>query len=630
MASVPPAKVMATGAEQKRVMGWLWLPVGGDTTHPAETPKDEGTASKRWAQNLRGPRLARITPVNVLMDKKASKVNHVCVMVKDSLKEVPKHLVLHEREGFLIIQELVRREGDSAFLKADWVDADFRGLLEKQREKQTAGKPLPSAQYVQKLLIKKAVTGAKYIDDRGRESSYRRDVPEKEEEAIPPGEEKDGYFCIKELAEYMPPWEAFCHSKCGFYQDFYKVRWAAPYADVDYAKVENGCTDEPGCTWEPDENLPQCLDSLRIKIKRVWSIAQSERESKAKRGLDQASASDVAKRPKQEKVDTPESKVVKTQYRRDRQPLDADLVRFNMGHDLIVVNPERLGNIRTGWPLNPRDYPPGFGVASPPGFCREGCDCMDDQRGQRDWEVTKNWIPQQRGTQASLVIENFSREASFVRARGAVSKMFYFETAQAKLSETPAQRAAADLSVTIQGSLREVCMTIPVSALTSPSDPLYLPSRAILSVGNGDYLPLRIDAKLENGGPLPPWLQLEPASGLLKVTSGARAQADMKLLIEFKFYEGNVKTFVCTITFGEAADRSRVLLPIKQQLKDPSIAPLDGFMRVFLEEQLAVAARSSLAELIRLLTRCQNFLRASAVANLTPPDASRPRTPPHR
>lgn len=367
-------------------------------------------------------------------------------------------------------------------------------------------------------------------------------------------------------------------------------------------------------------------------------MAQSERESQAKRKLDQANTSD-AKRPnlgqqmkrEEEEVSTAESKIVKTQYRRDHQPLDADLVFFNMGHDLIVVNPERLGNIRTGWPLNPRDYPAGFGVASPPGFCREGCDCMDDQRGQRDWEVTKSWIPQQRGTQANLVIENFSREASFVRARGAVSKMFYFETAQAKLSETPAQRAAADLSVTIQGSLREACITIPVSALTSPSDPLYLPSRAILSIrGNGDYLPLRIDAKLENGGPLPPWLQLDPASGLLRVTAGTRAQADIKLLVEFKFYEGNVKTFVCTITFGEATDRSRILLPIKQQLKDPIIAPLEGFMRVFLEEQLAVAARGSLAELIRLLTRCQNFLRASAVANLTPPEASRPRTPPHR
>ena len=32
-------------------------------------------------------------------------------------------------------------------------------------------------------------------------------------------------------------------------------------------------------------------------------------------------------------------------------------------------------NIRTGWPLNAHEYPEGYGVAAPPGFCRKRCNC---------------------------------------------------------------------------------------------------------------------------------------------------------------------------------------------------------------------------------------------------------------
>merc|ERR1740117_1411778 len=93
----------------------------------------------------------------------------------------------------------------------------------------------------------------------------------------------EGYFKIGTICQYMPPWEAFCHPKCGYYQDFYQVRWSHPYSEVDYAQCENGCVDVLGSTWEPDECLPPCLDPLRIQAKRSWHAQQLEREGKKKR-----------------------------------------------------------------------------------------------------------------------------------------------------------------------------------------------------------------------------------------------------------------------------------------------------------------------------------------------------------
>lgn len=34
-------------------------------------------------------------------------------------------------------------------------------------------------------------------------------------------------------------------------------------------------------------------------------------------------------------------------------------------------------NVRIGWPLKPTDYPKGYGVADPPGFCLKTCDPVD-------------------------------------------------------------------------------------------------------------------------------------------------------------------------------------------------------------------------------------------------------------
>lgn len=590
----------------------MWVPLSSDQTHPAETPRDEATATKRWKLNERGPRLARIKQVFVLVDKRATKPLHISVIEDDVQKEVPKHLVLHEREGFLIIQELLRREGDGNFLHAEWLDSELRLTLEKHSQ----GKVLPCAGYFQKVLIQKAVTGAKYVDDNGREISYRRDMSEKDAEELPPGVERDGYFCIKELAEYMPPWEAFCHAKCGFYQDFYKVRWAEPYDINDYAQIENGCIEEPGCTWEPDESLPPCLDNLRCKAKKEWFAAQVERETQAKRSLEERQPQRSAKRLRGK-----DRNIQTAQRRRDNKPLEADLLYDLLGHDLVVEQPDKFPSIRKGWPLRAQDYPPNYSVATPPGFCKETCDCMDDQRGQQSWEVMKGWIDKKRGTLAQAALDHFTAQSNFVRARGAVSGFHYFETSDTSKTHTPAQHVAAELSVIFQGILREACAIIPIRALTSESDPLYLPARAIISVkGNCDYIPLRIDGNVEGGGPLPSWLLLDAETGLLYVESERQALEDVKVQFHMQFSEGTVKTFSSTISRRAEAPTSLAIYVqrIKNHLKDPGFHSLDRNVRAVLDEQLAQIANNSLGKFVQILGRCQNLLRSTAVAYIVP------------
>merc|ERR1711963_1227834 len=98
-------------------------------------------------------------------------------------------------------------------------------------------------------------------------------------------------------------------------------------------------------------------------------------------------------------------------------------------------------SVRTGWPRTPEEYPPGYGVASPPGFCSTFCDCMDDARMQHHWEVHKAWLEDRQRTQdVKCTIEAFSRRSG-VEVRGRSD----FQTAQTKLPDQTHSRAALDL-----------------------------------------------------------------------------------------------------------------------------------------------------------------------------------------
>merc|ERR1712203_351860 len=180
-------------------------------------------------------------------------------------------------EGLLMLEAMQESEDKPGFLPAGWLDDELRSILEKERAKFPKGK-LSSTLYTEKRLLNIAVTGA-HFPDGDREWQYRREKLKTHDMSnVAEGEDAGGYWRVKELVDYMPPWEAFLSDKCGFYQEFYQVHWSHPFSVIDYTSVENGsCT---GATWEPDECLPSDLDPLRIGAKKKWIKSRRELEAK--------------------------------------------------------------------------------------------------------------------------------------------------------------------------------------------------------------------------------------------------------------------------------------------------------------------------------------------------------------
>lgn len=260
---------------------------------------------------------------------------------------------------------------------------------------------------------------------------------------------------------------------------------------------------------------------------------------------------------------------------------------------------------------------------------------MDDQRTQQAWEVTKSYIDKRdasRGPNSRRAIETFQAEGKdqFMAVRGTMSRRFYFETAHKPENEAPksSHTAANQLALMIQGQLRQACSTIPLREISEGADPLYLPSRALISIrDNMDYTPLCLDARLESGSKLPPWLILDAATGRLRITTDHTMSLDLSFNLHLKFYEGSVKIVPCTIAVGDAPNSLTALIkPIFSQLNGPQCADLDERIRWLVRENLAqiydsvhqVMFPCSLGKFVEVLTRCQNMLRAHTVANLVP------------
>lgn len=81
------------------------------------------------------------------------------------------------------------------------------------------------------------------------------------------------------------------------------MHWGAPYSEVDYSGVENGCPGVIGATWEPDECLPQHLDRFRIAAKKTYVVRQRKLEQ-----LQQSKvAASLKRKAHSEAVDPPRS-----------------------------------------------------------------------------------------------------------------------------------------------------------------------------------------------------------------------------------------------------------------------------------------------------------------------------------
>jgi len=215
-------------------------------------------------EGIRGPRLACISPARVLKSQPKWALIQEYAWKSDGTRldarEVPKDWLLPWTHGLLLLDALEHRRDE-----VPWYDKRLQAILSAARQ-DALHEWVDGADFVRGRWSETVATGPGY-GDQG--TCWRRLVNKAKDDVskVGPGGE---FFNMLGVAGYLPPWEAFCHRKCGFYQDFYLVRWDSPYSEEDYSLVENGCGDLPGATWEPDECLPAELNDLRIQAKRAW------------------------------------------------------------------------------------------------------------------------------------------------------------------------------------------------------------------------------------------------------------------------------------------------------------------------------------------------------------------------
>lgn len=400
---------------------WIWCSAdsqdGAGLRDPSEIPENSKVHEERIAKDLFGPRWARLAEA-VLLELKGM-LALVQVRGVPKKMEVPATQLLQWYEGLLVLDEINARGDVRRDPKANWI-AEFEQLLAEQRAKYKFISPFV---FANKSLLDTAVTGPSFTDSDGQHYAHRRKLTTR---SRPSSEEKpsEGLYRASGLQEYLPPWEAFTHPKCGFYQDFYLVKWAPPHDKIDYKDDANG-GDELGSTWEPDECLSVDMDSLRALRKSEWLLKQKAREAKEREQELQklqalkrsASTSDAS--------EAQSSKVARTFNPNNLELID-DLVSVTVKNGgTISLKSEDETQITKGWPRKYADYAVGYGPADPPGCCDVQCNCMED------WHIgrigsQKVWIADPtRDLLSEAALNNFRTLPHIVACRGTVTgKMF--------------------------------------------------------------------------------------------------------------------------------------------------------------------------------------------------------------
>jgi len=259
---------------------WLWQSTEGREARlardPAALPKRFDEAVRVLRDGERGPRFAKLVPIKVV------KLKGRAALIQEPGQEaraVNVALTVPWHEGLHLVAELeahpVVQDGGAT----NW-HLQHLPTLREERAKYS-NNVLSAATYLRRALLDIAATGPKSVDLEGKEWSYRRDLRSDAPQVLAEGKDERGLWRVREVSDYMPPWVAFCHPKCGLYQDYYLIRWAPPFSDVDYGETETGWEDGAGATWEPDECLPLCCDGLRLAAKRRWLATQLKREGEA-------------------------------------------------------------------------------------------------------------------------------------------------------------------------------------------------------------------------------------------------------------------------------------------------------------------------------------------------------------
>ena len=556
---------------------WIWDPFDRDKfQHPGELPTNDQAAKSFFVDKIFGPRLAKLSRVTLLDRKGASTM----VTREDGKNyEVPTSRVLPWYEGLLVLQELEAFGG-----RVSWFTQDLRGILDQERTKNRRSYILASSIYVEKKLLDCAVTGASYIDQNDKEHKFRRDKLVAKDQ---PDEEdaKEGFWKIDDIVGYMPPWEAFCNQRCGLYQEFYQVKWDK-FQETDFSNVENGCSDL-GSTWEPDECLPPHMDGLRLREKQAWAKRKKDQEYKENLAAAEASKAGKRKEPATPNTQVAERPIKLGRFRQDGKPLIRDMFRLSFGHDFVPPNmDDGSDTIRVGWPKRAEEYPPGFGVADPPGFCHAKCDCMDDGRPQKQWETSKTWLEDpQRTTDALKVIENFLAQTRLVRRRGQVSKQCYLESLQnhQAFADDTQCKSALYLAKEVENQIQRALKDLPLSALMDVKDKVRIPALAFMKP-NEDYVPVCFQVSPDSTGRS--WAKIGSEDGVLStVMEPPSSKAPIRL--ELHHPEALAAVVECLVTTSPKPVWQSGTDSVIKCLFDVTKCKLSRNSRIILQERMS-------------------------------------------
>lgn len=593
MAESADKKAEGSGKQHR----WIWR--GTKNKQPADPSQPPLTAAehKRRLENTEwGPFVARLCPVEVLSG--GPEGNMKCKdLASQDVFDVPFHESLPWYEGLLALDTMKKCN-----LRPNWFNAYLESVLNSNRQKQT-NKEFNAIQYVRLKLKTTAATGPSFTDSAGHEHKHRRQLKSKLSKPTQ-GETTSTHFACHGIKGYLPPWEAMLHKSCGLYQDYYLVHWED---ETSIKPNVESSSHLAGCSWEPDECVPDDMDAIRIEAKEEWL--------KEERTLDPSMIFDIPLSAKRFYEESQESlnkkmKIMKMTANPNGQPINCDFHNPFTKHGWKEKPPSDdrqrdEANIKKGWPKSAAEYPAGYGPANPPGFCREDCDCMEDWHlGKKELEDREQDKPANkfRATHGQASLDNLAA-CGLVNKRGSVSNQCYFEVIQLQpFSASKFRSDAGQLRSLIFSTMEEFPGKIPIHAFMRDENDSLCKTliRALVFFHlQGGLLPSRYDFDSK-----PTWLSIEP-SGELHVTAEPpelREGTTQSIVVKLTF--DNIPKEVLrqemTIKVGNfAKDREKELqlmqkmtLPITRAMQDMKLMPR---LRRCLEQRLSPAVDFSKA-----------------------------------
>lgn len=514
---------------------FFWREKGGgpgQVLDASAIPESEADFQKRYVQGNNGPWWAQLVGPCSLQGKQGAKITLQVTGTNEELT-LDAHELVPKNEGLYVLDAM-----SSWKEKPEWF-SPLEVFLRAAKSEQKAGVLKSSIYFLQKILEKQFITGPSFGTPGGVEIHHRRmdkDFFTGQPEKGVPGTET---FEVESLQGFMPAWEAFVHPKCGLYQDFYLVHWAAPYDKQDFSQAENG-SDKPGCTWEPDQSLPWDLDQLRLGVRRQWCEQRRKREQELEKKYEEEKVQKAAAATAAAAKAAAEPPSKKRRFNDECQCKDVFAANSTMHGFALYAQLKQESDIKNMWPKHPKDFPPGYGSAEPPGYCTN-CNCMEDWHlGQLDPFANKAWIyDQERDTAVYKALDAFTAQMHIVSKRGAVSKKHYLE-AVAGPGQPPNQADAEMASLFSDGAfemLRHVAKNIPFYLFADPNDAKTRKSLVTALTPAFSHLGSTFGPQQYRYVEQYDWMQIDPESGeIVLLKDIAAPRANIKLSIKLANY----------------------------------------------------------------------------------------------